>query len=234
MDKTHALSNWGDQPCCINKPARPATQPPRNKKQQKSLVNSFLRDSCLSASWMLNWGIPVHHSSIVLRGLRGPLIRALLCRETIVSRTTMHLIDVVFSFWLLACTKCACARSMNLSPLSFSALCVQVVANNRKCLSLLQARQTSSVQTRWQLLWGGPFGRRRLGARKLGAVPFEHRFELWRKNNEAGNSLNAVEREPVLTRVFYPDASYKPKQRSYRKTKLKKTDNSPALSSGAR
>ena len=39
-----------------------------------------------------------------------------------------------------------------------------------------------------------------------------------RKNNEAGNSLNAVEREPVPTSVFYPnasEASYKPKQRSY-------------------
>ena len=35
--------------------------------------------------------------------------------------------------------------------------------------------------------------------------------------------LNAVEREPVLTRVLNPnasEASYKPKQRSYRKTKL--------------
>ena len=75
---------------------------------------------------------------------------------------------------------------------------------------------------------GGPFGRRRLGARQLGAVPFGRRtfgrrFELWRKNNEAGNSLNAVEREPVPTRVLNPnasEASYKPKQRSYRKTKL--------------
>ena len=40
----------------------------------------------------------------------------------------------------------------------------------------------------------------------------------------AGNSLNAVEREPVPTRVLNPnasEASYKPKQRSYRKTKLK-------------
>ena len=37
--------------------------------------------------------------------------------------------------------------------------------------------------------------------------------------------MNAVEREPVLTRVLNPnasEASYKPKQRSYRKTKLKK------------
>ena len=32
--------------------------------------------------------------------------------------------------------------------------------------------------------------------------------------------LNAVEREPVETRVLNPNASYKPKQRSYRKTKL--------------
>ena len=55
---------------------------------------------------------------------------------------------------------------------------------------------------------------------------FSHQFlffELWRKNNEAGNSLNAVEREPVPTRVLSPNvskANYKPKQRSYRKTKL--------------
>ena len=37
--------------------------------------------------------------------------------------------------------------------------------------------------------------------------------------------MNAVEREPVQTRVFNPnasEASYKPKERSYRKTKLKK------------
>ena len=40
-------------------------------------------------------------------------------------------------------------------------------------------------------------------------------FELWRKNNEADNSLNAVERESVPTRVLNPDASeasYKQKQ----------------------
>ena len=35
--------------------------------------------------------------------------------------------------------------------------------------------------------------------------------------------MNAVEREPVPTRVLNPNTSYKPKQRSYRKTKLKKT-----------
>ena len=37
--------------------------------------------------------------------------------------------------------------------------------------------------------------------------------------------LNAVEREPVSTRVLNPNASqasYKPKQRSYRKTKLER------------
>merc|ERR1719154_174056 len=45
------------------------------------------------------------------------------------------------------------------------------------------------------------------------------------KNNEAGNSLNAIEREPVPTRVLNPnasEASYKRKQRSYRKTKVNK------------
>ena len=37
--------------------------------------------------------------------------------------------------------------------------------------------------------------------------------------------MNAVEREPVETRVLNPtasEASYKPKQRTYRKTNLKK------------
>ena len=41
----------------------------------------------------------------------------------------------------------------------------------------------------------------------------------------ADNYLNAVEREPVPTRVFNPnasEASYKPKQRGYRKTKQRK------------
>ena len=40
--------------------------------------------------------------------------------------------------------------------------------------------------------------------------------------------MNAVEREPVPTRVLNPnpsEASYKPKQRSYRKTKLRKKNN---------
>ena len=40
------------------------------------------------------------------------------------------------------------------------------------------------------------------------------------------NHFNAVEREPIPTRVLNPnasEASYKPKQRSYRKTKLKKS-----------
>ena len=46
-------------------------------------------------------------------------------------------------------------------------------------------------------------------------------FELWRKNNVAGNSgMHAVEHEPVETKVLNPtasEASYKLKQRSYRK-----------------
>ena len=81
---------------------------------------------------------------------------------------------------------------------------------------------------------GGPFRRRRFGAGQLGAVPFWRRavsapnisvpfpnfflfFELWRRCNEAGNFLNAVEQEPVETIVLNPtasEASYKPKQRS--------------------
>ena len=64
----------------------------------------------------------------------------------------------------------------------------------------------------------------RLGAGHLGTVSYLF-LELWRKNNESGNSLNAVEREPVPTRVLNPnasEASYKQKQRSYRKTNLKK------------
>ena len=48
--------------------------------------------------------------------------------------------------------------------------------------------------------------------------------------------MNAVERELVPTRVLNPivsEVSYKPKQRSYRKIKLKRNGNSPAPSSGA-
>ena len=61
-----------------------------------------------------------------------------------------------------------------------------------------------------------PFRRRRFGAGQLGAghfgaVSYFFFFELWRKNNEAGNFLNAVEREPVETSVEY-----------YRKTNPKK------------
>ena len=44
-------------------------------------------------------------------------------------------------------------------------------------------------------------------------------------NNETGNFLNVIEREPVPTKVLNPnaiEASYKSKQRSYRKTKVKK------------
>ena len=61
-----------------------------------------------------------------------------------------------------------------------------------------------------------------------------------KKNKEAGNFLNAVEREPVETRVLNPtasEASYKPKQCSYRKTNLKKKvlapDSPGAKMSGA-
>ena len=52
--------------------------------------------------------------------------------------------------------------------------------------------------------------------------------------------MNAVEREPVQTRVLNPpesEASYKPKQRSYRKTNIKKKvlapDSPGAQMSGA-
>ena len=91
-----------------------------------------------------------------------------------------------------------------------------------------------------QIYGGGTFRRRRFGAadsappirlwttrRRAVSAPFPNLFlffDLWRKNHEAGNFLNAVEREPVETRVLNPiarEASYKPKQRSYRKTNLK-------------
>ena len=81
-----------------------------------------------------------------------------------------------------------------------------------------------------------PFRRRRLGAADsaldnsapsrfdaghFGAVSYIYFFSSY----EAGNFLNAVEREPVETRVLNPiasEASYKPKQRSYRTTNPKK------------
>ena len=55
-----------------------------------------------------------------------------------------------------------------------------------------------------------------MGARRYGTKRFRYNVK---KKNEAGNSLNAVEHEPVPTRVLNPNAteiSYKPKQRSYR------------------
>ena len=58
-----------------------------------------------------------------------------------------------------------------------------------------------------------------LGTGHIGPVKKQNK----KKNNEAGNSLNAVERKSVLTRVLNPntnEASYKPKQRSYKKMKL--------------
>ena len=70
-----------------------------------------------------------------------------------------------------------------------------------------------------------PIGRQTTGCLAVWALdiwaPFPNSFlffDLWRKNNEAGNSLNAVQREPVSTRVLNPnasEASYKPKQRIF-------------------
>ena len=54
-----------------------------------------------------------------------------------------------------------------------------------------------------QLRGGGPFWRHRLGAADSALdiwTPFPIFilfFELWRKNHEAGNTLNAVEHEPT-------------------------------------
>ena len=47
-------------------------------------------------------------------------------------------------------------------------------------------------------------------------------FRVMVKNNETGNSMNVVECKPVPTRVLNPkagEASYKPKQRSYKSKK---------------
>jgi len=54
-----------------------------------------------------------------------------------------------------------------------------------------------------------------------------HIFSCIRIKSPRKISLNAVEREPVETRVLNPnasEASYKPEQRSYRKTKLRKNN----------
>ena len=74
--------------------------------------------------------------------------------------------------------------------------------------------------------------RRRAVSAPIISAPFPifFSFELWRKNNEAGNFLNAVEREPVETRALNPtasEASYKPKQRSYRTKNLRKKVPAP-------
>ena len=96
-----------------------------------------------------------------------------------------------------------------------------------------------------------PFRRRRLGAADsaldnsapsrfdaghFGAVSYIYFFSSY----EAGNFLNAVEREPVETRVLNPiasEASYKPKQRSIQKNESKKKvlapDSPGAQMSGA-
>ena len=75
-----------------------------------------------------------------------------------------------------------------------------------------------------------PTRRCRFGAGQFGAVPFRRRkfgrrflllfyFSSYEeKSIKAGNSLNAVERKPIPTRVLNPKASeacYKPKKRSY-------------------
>ena len=84
-------------------------------------------------------------------------------------------------------------------------------------------RPSASSYIIWHQSWSFFDGRKTIFKldqwSELGTVPFGHRFELWRKNNEAGNSLNAVEHEPVPTTVLNPtasEASYEPKQRSYR------------------
>ena len=100
-----------------------------------------------------------------------------------------------------------------------------------KSKSKLKSVKNLKAQT--QIIWGRaisapPFRRWTSRRRAVSApdisAPFPILFfELWRKSNEAANSFNAVEREPVPTRVLNPNASevsYKPKHRSYRKTKL--------------
>ena len=64
--------------------------------------------------------------------------------------------------------------------------------------------------------WRNPNRLLRMGARRYGTKCFRYNVK---KINEVGNFFNAVEREPVPTRVLNPnasEASYKPKQRSYR------------------
>ena len=61
--------------------------------------------------------------------------------------------------------------------------------------------------------------------KKLSNLFYGNRIKSPWKKSPRKIALNAVEREPVETKVLNPnasEASYKPKQRSYRKTKLKK------------
>ena len=85
-------------------------------------------------------------------------------------------------------------------------------------------------------LGGGPFRRRRFGAGQLGAVPFRRRtfgrrflifiyFSSYKEKTmkQAISWMPLSASEPVETRVLNStasEASYKPKQRSYRKKRI--------------
>ena len=131
------------------------------------------------------------------------------------------------------------SSSLNLMrfPLNFFSLPSHDLANDILFLDDLVCfiKRGLELQSTY-FIGGGPFRRRRFGAGQLGAVPFRRRtfrrhFLIFlyfsnyeEKKNEADYFLNAFERKPVETRVLNPtasEASYKPKQRSYRKTNRK-------------
>ena len=51
-------------------------------------------------------------------------------------------------------------------------------------------------------IWAPPIGRQATGCRAVCAPDIWAPLRAMKKNNEAGNSLNVVEREPVPTRVL--------------------------------
>ena len=129
-------------------------------------------------------------------------------RNRIINRRDHNIVNI-FSFIL---NVSEAMFPILLSPLFVISTC----SNDRPIGMTTQGRAISAPH-----IWRWTTGRRAVSAPDIWVsfANFFIFFELRKKINEAGNSLNAVEREPVPTRVLNPNASkasYKPKQRTYR------------------